>query len=105
MTPTQSGYHHAGHVQNVRRGSEPLESGDIPLLADIIVTDRAAIEAVRAGDRELSCGYVYKLARNGKGRLDQTQILGNHVALVSKGRAGSEARIYDAARPTRRGSQ
>jgi hypothetical protein len=95
LDPDTEKYHHAGHVQNVRRG-EPLDTGDIPLLADIIVTDRGAIEAIRNGDRELSCGYTYKLAKHGADRWDQTQILGNHVALVQKGRAGSEARIYDA---------
>ena len=95
LDPDTERYHHAGHVQNVRRG-DPLDTGDIPLLADIIVTDRGAIEAIKGGDRELSCGYTYKLAKTGN-RWDQTQILGNHVALVQKGRAGAEARIYDAA--------
>lgn len=94
LDPDTERYHHAGHVQNVRRG-EPLDSGDIPLLADIIVTDRGAIDAIRGGDRELSCGYTYKLVKRGN-RWDQASILGNHVALVQKGRAGTEARIYDA---------
>jgi hypothetical protein len=88
--------HEAGQVTNVRQGTEPLESGDYPLLADIVVKDENAINAILAGERELSCGYTYKLAREGY-RWDQRQIIGNHVALVPKGRAGSEARIYDAA--------
>lgn len=66
------------------------------MLADVIVTDSDAIRAIDTGARELSCGYTYKLARNGY-RWEQRQIVGNHVALVPKGRAGSEARIYDAA--------
>lgn len=94
LDPDNERYHHAGHVQNVRRG-EPLDTGDIPLLADIIVTERGAIDSIKGGERELSCGYTYKLVKTGN-RWDQTDIIGNHVALVQKGRAGSEARIYDA---------
>ena len=100
LTPDTEREHHSGHVQNVRKGTEPLASQDWPLLADIIVTDADAIRAIDSGARELSCGYTYKLARKGY-RWDQTEILGNHVALVTKGRAGAEAKIYDAA-PERR---
>jgi hypothetical protein len=99
LDPDNERRHHVGHVQNVRAGTEPLESGDLPMLADIIVTDRDAIRAIDSGSRELSCGYTYKLAKEGY-RYDQRQILGNHVALVPKGRAGGEARINDAA-PTK----
>lgn len=99
LDPDSEQRHHVGHVQNVRAGTEPLESGDLPMLADIIVTDRDAIRAIETGSRELSCGYTYKLAKEGY-RYDQRQILGNHVALVPKGRAGGEARINDAA-PTK----
>lgn len=86
--------HHEGHVQNVREGTEPLDSGDWPMLADIIVTGADAIRAIEGGARELSCGYTYELARTGN-RWEQRKILGNHVALVEKGRAGAAARIYD----------
>lgn len=96
LSPENEQEHHAGHVQNVRRGTEPLESGDWPMLADIIVTHRDAIRAIDAGERQLSCGYTYQLAREGH-RFDQRKIVGNHVALVPKGRAGHEARINDAA--------
>ncbi len=85
-----------GHVQNVRRGSEPLGSGDWPLLADVIVKAEDAILAVKTGMRELSCGYTYELAKRGY-RLEQRRIIGNHIAIVEQGRAGSQARIYDAA--------
>jgi hypothetical protein len=87
--------HSQGHVQNVRRGTEPLDDGNIPLLADVVVKGPEAIQAIEEGQRELSCGYLYTLAREGY-RWDQRNILGNHVALVPKGRAG-EARIVDAA--------
>jgi hypothetical protein len=96
LNPETEKYHHAGHIQNVRKGTETLDRGDWPMLADIIVTDADAIRAIDTGARELSCGYTYKLARNGY-KWEQRQIIGNHVALVPQGRAGSEARIYDAA--------
>lgn len=96
LDPDSEREHHVGHVQNVRKGSDPLDSGDWPMLADIIVTDRDAIRAIDNGERQLSCGYSYRLAKEGY-RFDQRDILGNHVALVPKGRAGHEARINDGA--------
>ena len=85
-----------GHIQNVRKGTEPLDGGDWPLLADIIVTDAGLITKIRNGQREISCGYGYDLA-HGNGKIFMQNILGNHAASVPKGRAGSEARINDAA--------
>ncbi len=85
-------YQAHGHIQNVRRGVEPLESGDFPLLADVIVKSREGVEAILSGESELSCGYSYRLAREGR-RWEQRAIRGNHVALVPSGRAGAEASI------------
>lgn len=100
LNPDNDKEHHVGHVQNVHKGAEPLDSGDWPMLADIIVKDAEAIRAIDNGDRELSCGYSYKLAKDGE-RYEQRDIIGNHVALVQKGRAGADARINDAAPPTK----
>jgi len=94
LDPETERLHHQGHVQNVRAGSEPLGNGELPLLADIIVKGEAAIRAIENGARELSCGYSYRLARTGY-RWEMRDIIGNHVALVESGRAGSSARIYD----------
>jgi hypothetical protein len=99
LNPDTEQQHIVGHVQNVHKGREPLDSGDWPVLADVIVKDAAAIDAVKSGERELSCGYSYKLARTGH-RWEQRNILGNHVALVPKGRAGAEARIETGPLPT-----
>lgn len=97
LTPDTVQYHSIGHLQNVRAGTVPLEeSGGFPLLADLWLKSREGIDAFQFGARELSCGYLYTLKRTGY-RWDQTGIIGNHVALVSKGRAGAEARINDAA--------
>ena len=85
-----------GHIQNVRKGTEPLDSGDWPLIADIVITHPDVIQKVENGLRNLSCGYGYNLAHR-DGKVLQVDIVGNHVALVPRGRAGAEARINDAA--------
>lgn len=86
-----------GHVQNIRRGEQPLSSGDLPLLGDVIITDPDLGEAVlERRKRELSGGYNYELSWDGA-KLSQENIIGNHVAVVLKGRAGAEARINDSA--------
>lgn len=86
-----------GHVQNVRKGEEQLDSGDWPIIADIIITDPNLMAKVESGQlRELSCGYDFSIAKDGE-KIYQIDIRGNHVAVVPKGRAGAEARIIDAA--------
>jgi hypothetical protein len=68
--------------------------------ASILVMDAATITAMEGGKRELSCGYSCDLEETpgvfeGQ-RYDaiQKNIRGNHVALVTRGRAGSEARVH-----------
>jgi hypothetical protein len=74
-----------GVAQNVRRGEG--ETADL-LLADLLITDAEAIEAVRGGLREISCGYDAGYEDLGPGVGRQTDIIGNHVALVRAGRCG-----------------
>lgn len=77
-----------GHVQNVRR------QGDY-VLADLFLTDAALISDVQNSvKREVSCGYVCNYEPNG-GRWKQTNIRGNHVAIVPRGRAGHHVAIKD----------
>ena len=86
-----------GHVQNVHRGAAPLDSGDWPLLGDLVIAREPLLSAITKGQkRELSVGYDFKLARDGN-RLCQTEMKGNHVAVVPQGRGGHEVRIVDAA--------
>ena len=81
-----------GHAHNVRRGTG--EESDL-LLADLIITDPALIEAIlHEGKREISCGYTYELCRE-NGQYVQRQIRGNHVAVVDAGRAGPRVSIRD----------
>lgn len=79
-------------------GEQIREDGDF-LRAPLIIYDRDAISAARAGRSQLSCGYSCELDEtpgvwNGQ-RYDavQRKIRGNHVALVDFARAGPEARI------------
>jgi hypothetical protein len=77
-----------GHVQNVRRQG-------IFLLGDLLIKDADAIAAVANGKRELSCGYDAEYEQTGEGRGRQYNIIGNHVALVKRGRCGPSCAIGD----------
>lgn len=81
-----------GVLQNVRPGGSENE-GD--LLADVLVTDAEAIRMVKSGLREVSCGYEAEYIQMGVGRGVQRNIIGNHLALVEEGRAGSAYAIND----------
>lgn len=84
-----------GHVQNVHRGTG--EESDL-LIADLYITSPPLIEAIRSGRlREVSCGYDCEYRMDEQGRLYQCGIRGNHVAVVSAGRAGSRVAIKDSA--------
>lgn len=78
----------------------PRRDGDV-LIARVLITDAAAILDVESGKREqVSCGYEVDydptpgVTPDGE-RYDGTQrnIRGNHLALVTVGRAGPEAKI------------
>lgn len=81
-----------GSMQNVRRGEGEFSDS---LIADILITDAVAISLVKNGLRGLSCGYEAEYTQTGEGRGKQTNIIGNHLALVEEGRAGSAYAIND----------
>lgn len=81
-----------GILQNVRRGTGENEND---LIADLLITDGKAIKLVKGGLREVSCGYEADYIQTEKGRGIQTKIIGNHLALVDEGRAGSSYAIND----------
>jgi hypothetical protein len=66
---------------------------------DLILKDKAAIEAVKSGMAELSAGYVADMMPSNDPQYDF--VMGppryNHLAIVEKARAGSKARIGDGA--------
>ncbi len=90
------------HARGVVMGA--MRDGDY-LAFDLLLTDKATIDAVNAGKRELSNGYAAELQFgdfDGPGGVKcvakQVAIKGNHVAIVDKGRAGPSCAITDSAR-------
>jgi uncharacterized protein len=83
-----------GTMQNIRRGTEDQKDS---ILADLLITDKMAIELVKQGLREVSCGYDcdYDQDDEEPGKAIQKNIIGNHLALVDQGRAGPEYAITD----------
>ena len=85
-----------GHAQNIRR------EGDY-LVADLHIEDAVlAHQVLHRAKREVSCGYSTTYVPEGGG-YRQTGIRGNHVAVVPRGRAGSEVSIKDAAQGAEKG--
>ncbi|MBB5709332.1 DUF2213 domain-containing protein [Sphingomonas xinjiangensis] len=90
------------HASGTIMGAKWEEGGYLSF--DLMLTDAGAISAVEGGKRELSNGYSCDLVRGDFVSADgtacpfkQTNIRGNHVALVDRGRAGPECAIRDAA--------
>lgn len=91
-----------GHSQNVRPGEG--KEAEL-LLADLLITDQRGIDLIlppetEGGEpgeplREVSCGYdaEYEVVASGMGK--QTNIIGNHIALVPHGRCGTRCAIKD----------
>lgn len=85
----------AGHVRNIRREG-------IYLMGDMIISDAGAIKALDSGKSEISNGYGNLLVMGHGFTPDgeeydakQTNIRGNHVALVDAARCGSACRVSD----------
>ena len=81
-----------GVVSNVRRGTGADYNC---LLADLIIKDPTLMSGVDGGKREVSCGYEVDYEPIGDGKYQQVRIRGNHVAVVSAGRAGDHVAIKD----------
>jgi uncharacterized protein len=82
-------------------GDEVLRDGQ-RLRIPLIVKDASAIALIEGGKRELSAGYTCTLdwtagttAEGDAYDAIQRNITANHVAIVDRGRAGSECRIGD----------
>ena len=91
VNPDNVRQHIKGVVTNVRRGSG--READM-LIADLVIYDAQLICEIENGKREVSCGYDCTFAVEG-GRIYQKNIVGNHVAVVSVGRAGHTVSIKD----------
>jgi hypothetical protein len=96
VSPDNYNKYSMGHIQNVRRGTEPLEDGEWPIVADLHISAEPLISKVRNKiAREISLGYDFSIDRDGE-KIIQCSMLGNHNAVVPKGRAGDLVRIEDA---------
>lgn len=97
VTPDNFKKYAVGVVLNPRRG----EGADANhLLADLLITEADAIEAIDPpGNKppkvELSAGYDTDVEQIKPGLGRQTRNVGNHVALVERGRAGPSCKIQD----------
>lgn len=81
-----------GVTLNPRRGEG--EDSDV-LLVDLLIKEAGAIRAVNANKREVSAGYEADYRQKAPGLATQSAIIGNHVALVEKGRCGPRCAIGD----------
>jgi hypothetical protein len=91
-----------GIVLNPHRG----EGADVEyLMADLLITEQRGIDALGGEEGneewEVSCGYDAEYEQTGPGRARQHSFIGNHVALVDKGRCGPACRIGDSDMATR----
>lgn len=87
-----------GVTTNVRRG---IDADSDLLLADLIIYDPVLISGIEAGKRELSGGYDYDcVPLEQEDKYAQTNIRGNHVAIVREGRAGYRVAVKDS-KPTK----
>lgn len=94
------------NAQELAKGwtaDEIARDGD-RLRVPLMVADQKTINKVNDGKRELSAGYTCELVwgdgvtPDGKPfQAKQTKIRANHVAIVARGRAGSDVRIGDSA--------
>lgn len=94
VNPTNWRHLAIGDVNNVRRGDGAILDSNF-LYADLIIKDADAIRDILDGKKEVSAGYdaEYEQLEPGRGR--QHDIIGNHVALVDKGRCGPRCAIGD----------
>ena len=96
LTPENQAAYSKGHVENVRRVGDNT-------VADLYIKDPGLASDVENGVvREVSCGYVCNYEPDGDG-YRQTNIRGNHVAVVPRGRAGHDVAIKDAAPEAEKG--
>jgi 8-oxo-dGTP pyrophosphatase MutT (NUDIX family) len=89
-----------GMTLHPRRG---VGVDDDLMLADLLVTDPDMIQAIRDKKiKEISSGYDCEYVQTAPGRGRQTDIRGNHVAFVDKGRCGPRCSVGDSAMAIRK---
>lgn len=94
VDPTNYEKYASGFVLSARRGTG--EDSDV-LLGDLVITRKSTIDAILNGKVEVSAGYDADYVDRGGGAGLQSNLIGNHVALVEKGRCGPRCAIGDQA--------
>ena len=94
VTSTNSKYLQRGWVRNARVADYKDENGNKLLLADLIISDETMIQEIENGRKQVSIGYRHnqKMIDDDPKKLYSTDLIINHVAIVSlgkNGRAGS----------------
>lgn len=92
VTPSNWKRYAVGVLLNVRKGTGDNEG---LMVGDMLITDPESIEDIRGDKREVSLGYDADYKKTGPGTGEQSNILGNHVALVERGRCGPRCAIHD----------
>jgi len=91
--------HSVGVVLNPRRG-DGRRFDDQYLYGDLLIQDAETIaDVLKNKKKEVSAGYDASYKQLGPGRGAQFNIIGNHVALVDRGRCGPRCAIGDHAMP------
>jgi hypothetical protein len=83
-----------GSVFNVRQGDGLKLDNDF-MFADVLVTDADTIKSIESGKKEVSAGYDADYEEIVPGRARCMNIIGNHVALVDRGRCGPHCAVGD----------
>jgi hypothetical protein len=96
LTSQNESLFHKGHVQTIRKGPR-LPDGNQAVVADLVFKDQDLIQQVESELRkEISCGYEYTLEpTDDPDYFVMRNIRGNHVAIVSSGRAGEHVKVLD----------
>lgn len=92
LTPETCRQYSRGHAENVRKGEDEWEGC---VIADLHIQDEELIRAIQGGKREISCGYECSYTEDKDGTYSQHDIRGNHIAVVTRGRAGKHVAILD----------
>lgn len=91
VSPKDVREHSHGTILNARRGEGARSDF---LVGDILITSQDGIDAVEHL-REVSCGYDAEYEKISPGRGRQVKIMGNHLALVERGRCGPNCYVGD----------
>lgn len=97
LTAENQSAYSKGHLEHVRRVGDNT-------VADLFIKDPVLASQVESGAmREVSCGYNCKFEPYLDG-YRQTNIIGNHLAVVPRGRAGKDVAIRDTAAQAEKGT-